>query len=161
VTQFNETSFVVFRIGAEEYGLPVASVNSIIRYEAATPVPRAPESVLGVINLRGSVIPVVDLMRRFTGAPFAPGPMSRIVIAEGSAGAVGLAVDAANEVSQFPEELRKPVPEGVLSPETARAFCAVVERGDSIVILLDLDEAVPHSEYAGTTPGYTEGDPHV
>lgn len=161
MTQFNETSFVIFRIGSEEYGLPVASVNSIIRYEAATPVPRAPESVLGVINLRGSVVPVVDLMRRFTGSPFTPGPLSRIVIAEGANGAVGLAVDAANEVSQFPQDLWKPVPEGVLSAETARAFTAVVERGESIVVLLDLDEAVPRAEYAGALSGHTEGEPHV
>ena len=69
-----EHRYVIFRIGAEEYGLPVTAVNSIIRYEQATPVPRAPQGVLGVINLRGRVIPVVDLRLRFSATPFAPMP---------------------------------------------------------------------------------------
>ncbi len=156
-----ESSFVIFRLGAEEYGLPVTSVHSIIRYEQATPVPRSPEAVLGVINLRGRVVPVVDLMRRFKGRPFEPGPLSRIVIAEGASGVVGVAVDFANEVSEFPPEACRPVPEGVLSADTSRAFKGVVERDGSLVILLDLDEAVPRSEYAGAVAEGVEGDVHV
>lgn len=156
-----DTSYVVFRLGAEEYGLPVTSVNSIIRYEEATPVPRSPSAVLGVINLRGRVVPVVDLSLRFTGAPFRPGPLSRIVIADGASGAVGVAVDAANEVTQFPADSLRPVPEGVLTSETARAFKGVVDREGSLVILLDLDEAVPRSEYSGASADGSEGDQHV
>lgn len=157
------TGYVIFRVGQEEYALPVSSVNSIIRYEVATPVPRAPESVLGVINLRGRVVPVVDLLRRFKGTAFEPGPASRIVVAEGSAGLVGLSVDAANEVTAFADEMLAPVPEGVLSSETARAFKAVVERGGSLIILLDLDEAVPRSEYASAvaTGSLQAGDSDV
>lgn len=145
-------AYVVFRLGGEEYALPVTAVNSIIRYEDATPVPRAPQGVLGVINLRGRVMPVVDLRHRFSGTPFEPGPMSRIVVAEGAAGPVGVAVDSANEVTEFAPEALKPVPEGVLSPETARAFSGVVERGGSLVIVLDLDEAVPSATYSGAIP---------
>lgn len=156
-----DTSYVVFRLGAEEYGLPVTSVNSIIRYEEATPVPRSPSAVMGVINLRGRVVPVVDLALRFTGEPFRPGPLSRIVIADGASGAVGVAVDAANEVTVFDAEALRPVPEGVLTSETARAFIGVVEREGSLVILLDLDEAVPRSEYSGANADGSEGDLHV
>ncbi len=141
-------SYVLFRLGDEEYGLPVATVSGIIRYEEATPVPRSPEAVLGVVNLRGRVIPIVDLRKRFTRAAFEPGPMSRIVVAEGQAGPVGLAVDSASEVAEFPIDSVRPVPEGVLSGETARAFTGVVERDGDLVILLDLDEAVPRREYA-------------
>lgn len=141
-------SYVIFRLGSEEYGLPVASVNSIIRYEDATPVPRAPIGVLGVINLRGRVIPVVDLLLRFRGKSFEPTGLSRIVVAEGAAGALGVAVDAANEVATFPVEQMRPVPDGVLTAETQRAFTGVVERDGGLVIVLDLDQAVPRSEYA-------------
>lgn len=140
--------YVIFRLGDEEYGLPVESVNSIIRYETATPVPRAPEAVLGVINLRGRVIPVVDLRQRFRTQPFEPTASSRIVVADAAAGPVGIAVDAANEVTTIEETARRPVPDGVLSPDTARAFTAVVERDGSLIILLDLDEAIPRTEYA-------------
>ncbi len=144
-------SFVVFRLGDEEYGLPIASVGSIIRFEPATAVPRAPQAVLGVINLRGRVIPVVDLAMRFGRERFAPTPGSRIIVAEGAEGGVGIAVDAASEVTSFAADDILPVPEGILTPETARAFSGVVQRGDSLVILIDLDEAMPRSEYV--TPG--------
>lgn len=156
-----DNRYVIFRIGAEEYGLPVTVVNSIIRYEQATPVPRAPQGVLGVINLRGRVIPVVDLRLRFSGTPFAPTPGSRIVVAEGEAGPVGLAVDSASEVAELPAEQVRPVPEGVLSFETQRAFTGVVERADSLVILVDLDQAVPRSGYAGALANDEEGSDDV
>lgn len=136
-------SFVLFRLGSEEYGLPIGAVGSIIRYEESTPVPRAPQSVLGVINLRGRVIPVLDLGQRFGQGAFEPGVFSRIIVAEGSAGGFGIAVDAATEVASFAEVEIKPVPEGVLGPETARVFSGVVEREGSLVILVDIDEAMP------------------
>lgn len=144
----SEAGYVIFRLGDEEYGLPVTSVSGIIRYEDSTPVPRSPEAVLGVINLRGRVIPVVDLRKRFRGLAFEPSPTSRIVVAEGSAGPVGIAVDAASEVVNIELAHLRPVPEGVLAPETARAFSGVVEREGGLTILLELDEAIPRTEYA-------------
>lgn len=152
-------SYVVFRLADEEYAIPVAQVNSIIRYESATPVPRSPAAVLGVINMRGRIVPVVDLLKRFKGVFFEPGPLARIVVAEGESGAVGVAVDSANEVAEIDPESVRPVPEGVLSSDTARAFTGVVEREGKLVILLDLDEAIPRTEYAaaGRTGG-PEGD---
>lgn len=155
-------NYVVFHLSDEEYAIPVAQVNSIIRYETATPVPRAPSSVLGVINMRGRVVPVVDLLRRFKGVPFQPGTFARIIVAEGEAGAVGLAVDSATEVTVFDADNIRPVPDGVLSSETVRAFIGVVEREGKLVILLDLDEAIPRTEYAAAIPaGGQEGESDV
>lgn len=151
-------SYVVFRLGDEQYGLPVSKVSGIIRFEESTPVPRAPEGVTGVINLRGQVIPVVDLKYRFSGTPFSAGPSSRIVVAEGEVGAVGIAVDSANEVAVFDPESIKPVPEGVLSAETARAFLGVVERENSLTIILDLDEAMSRSQRAVAVTAGKEGE---
>jgi len=144
-------SFVLFRLGQEEFGLPVASVVSIIRYEQPTNVPRSTAAVLGVINLRGRVIPVVDLAQRFSGTPFVPGPLSRIIVAEGSSGPLGVAVDAASEVTTFSEEDIKLIPEGVVGAEAARAFSGMVERSGGLVMLLDLEEALPRIEFAGMT----------
>jgi chemotaxis signal transduction protein len=138
-----DSSFVIFRLGAEQYGVPVESINSIIRYELSTPVPRSPQSVMGVINLRGRVIPVIDLCHRFSGVEFAAGPQSRIVVAETASGLVGLAVDEASEVVELPVESFRPIPEGVLAVETAKAFTGVVERDNVLIVLLDLDETVP------------------
>lgn len=157
MTERTGSGYVIFRLGDEEYGLPVEVVNSIIRYEPATPVPRSPDAVLGVINMRGGVVPVVDLKRRFRGTRFEPGPASRIVVAEGVAGPVGLAVDAAHEVASIEDSELRPVPDGVLSSDTARAFKAVVEREGALTILLELDEAMPRGEYASALGAVHEG----
>lgn len=151
-------SFVIFRLGTEEYGLAIERVQSIIRYEQATPVPRAPGAVLGVVNLRGQVIPVVDLARRFGQDPLKVTPNSRIVVAEGEAGTVGLAVDAASEVVTIPLADIQPTPDSVLSPETVDVFEGVADRAGKLVILIDLDMAVPKTEYARlTSDGEAEG----
>lgn len=142
-------SFVTFRLGREEYALPIAKVESIIRYETSTPVPRAPAAVVGVINLRGRIIPVVDLSRRLRDASLDPGPQARIIIAEGQAGSVGLAVDAATEVLRVAESEILPPPENMLATGVAEMIVGVIEVKGRLVILLDLDHAVPHGEYAG------------
>lgn len=140
--------YVLFRVAEETFGLPIERVQSIIRYERGTPVPRAPEVVEGVINLRGRIVPVVDLMRRLGRGAFTPGPTARIVVVEGEGGLVGLAVDAASEVVRIETEAIQPAPAAALSADTAYAFEGVVEFEGALVILLDLDQAVPKAEYA-------------
>ena len=143
-----ERTFVLFRLGPEEFGLAIEKVRSIVRYEKATPVPRAPEMVQGVVNLRGQVVPLLDLSRRLRKVDFVPTAASRIIVAEGEAGVVGLAVDAASEVASIAVSAIKPPPESVLTEETAHVFEGVTERDGGLVILLDLDQAVPRTEYA-------------
>jgi purine-binding chemotaxis protein CheW len=145
--------YVLFRLGAEQYGLPIEQVSSIIRYEAATPVPRAPAAVDGVINLRGHVIPVVNLSRKLFGVPFEPTNMSRIVVAEGESGMVGLLVDAASEVAAIPADEIRPAPDTALSADTADAFEGVANHGGGLVIILNLDKALPTAEYGRVAAG--------
>lgn len=140
--------FVIFRLGDEEYGLAIERVRSIIRYEQATPVPRASEIVLGVINLRGTVIPVLDLSKRLRQECFVATGTSRIVVAESDAGVVGLAVDAASEVTNIPVDAIKATPESVLTADTVAVFEGVAERDGKLIILIDLDEAIPRMQYA-------------
>jgi purine-binding chemotaxis protein CheW len=138
----DRATYVLFALGDEEYGLPVSAVVSIIRYKTPTPVPRASEVVLGVVNLRGRVLPVINLGARFSGKPFAPTSRSRIVVTESEGGAVGIAVDCASEVVTFDAESIQPVPQGVLNPDTARAVVGMVERPDGMVVLLDPEETM-------------------
>ena len=145
-TYDNGLTYVLFRLGPEQYALPVSSVVSVVRYQQPTPVPRASEEVLGVVNLRGRVLPVVDLGRRFGRSVFEASPSSRVVVAESAAGSVGVAVDSASEVVTFTEDEIKPVPESVLSNETAKAFRGMVEREAGLVVLLDPDEAMPRRD---------------
>jgi purine-binding chemotaxis protein CheW len=143
--------FVLFRLGTEEYGLPIEHVQSIIRYEVPTPVPHAPEFVEGVINLRGQVIPVLDLSLRLLGTPLVRSVFSRIVVAESDSGLVGLAVDSANEVASIAEDDIMEPPASALSAETAEAFEGVANHGERLVILLDPDKALPKVTYGVTT----------
>lgn len=153
-----KASYVIFRLGEEEFGLPVDKVSGIIRYEQPTPVPRSPEAVLGVVNLRGRVVPVIDLGVRFSGRRIVPDHLTRIVVSEGKSGPVGIVVDAASEVAAFDPETIRPVPEGVLAQETARAFTGVAERREGeLVILLDLEETIPSDRYASAVAGPGEG----
>jgi purine-binding chemotaxis protein CheW len=147
--------YVLFRLGPEEYGLPIAKVSSVIRFEPATRVPRAPAVVDGVINLRGRVIPVVNLARKLFDAEFSPTSASRIVVAEVEAGQIGLAVDAASEVvSVRVADILAP-PETALSAETAEAFEGVVHHDGRLIILLDLDKALPRADYESSQAGDT------
>jgi len=139
--------YVLFRAGTEEYGLPISRVSSIIRFETVTPVPRAPRAVLGVIDLRGRVIPVVDLGRKLFGTTFEPLSRSRIIVTEGADGPVGLAVDGASEVATFIPEDLMPAPTGAVAPDIADAFEAVVHLNDRLIILLDLDRILPRAEF--------------
>ncbi len=153
--------YVLFKVGSEEYGLPIARVSSVIRYESATPVPHAPTAVEGVINLRGRVIPVVDIGKRLFGRALEPTPVSRIVVAEGVGGAVGLSVDAASEVATVDPVTVMPAPETTIGAETIDAFDGVVEHEGRLVILLDLDKALPRTEYESTIGDAVEGDEDV
>ena len=146
------SQYVIFRVGAEEFGLPIAQVSSIIRYESATPVPRSPDMVEGVINLRGRVVPVVALSRKLFGTDPAPTVATRIVIAESASGPVGLVVDAANEVATILDDDVRPAPDTALVAETAEAFRGVVQMDGRLVILLELDKALPRADYAATGP---------
>ncbi len=140
--------FVLFRLGDEEYGLPIERVRSIIRYEVPTPVPHAPEAVEGVINLRGQVIPVIDLGARLLGQRSDRSARARIIVAEGEVGLVGLTVDAASEVASIPESDIQPTPPSTVSEDTADAFEGVASHEGRLVILLDPEKALPRATYA-------------
>src|SRR3989441_13309090 len=111
-----EQQLVVFQLGAELYGVEISRVHEIIRLQSITRVPRAPAFVEGVINLRGKVIPVVDLRRRF-GLPTADHTRaSRIVVVEIADQVVGVVVDGVSEglrVSASTVEPPSPVVAGI------------------------------------------------
>jgi purine-binding chemotaxis protein CheW len=152
---------VIFQVGEELFALPIGTVESIVRYEKPTPVPHSSADVLGVVNLRGRIVPIVDLRHRFHGVTFSEGPYSRIIVAESVEGPVGLAVDVAREVANVATEDILPVPESVVAATHSRAFSGVVEREGHLVVLLELDEAVPTAVWASSetevAAGATEG----
>ena len=101
---------VTFSIDEEEFGVNILKVQEIIRIMEITRVPRSPEFVEGVINLRGRVIPIVDLRRRFGLAAIAHDKDTRIIVIELNSLVVGFIVDAVSEVLRIPADTVEPTP---------------------------------------------------
>lgn len=140
-----EEQVVVFEIAGESYGVDIACVQEIIRPPTITPVPRAPEWVEGVVNLRGRVIPVINLRNRF-GLPRAERDRSsRIVVLEISGQTIGAAVDAVSEVLRVPQSTIEAPGATLTGPETAH-LRGIAKLEGRLVILLDLDKIVDAKE---------------
>jgi purine-binding chemotaxis protein CheW len=94
----NQVDLATFEVHGREYALDVAQIREIVRAAEVTPLPKAPVLIEGVVDLRGSVVPVVDLGRALGGEPVAPGPAARIVLLELDGLRLGLRVAAALDV---------------------------------------------------------------
>ncbi len=134
----SEFQVVVCQLGRESYGLDIGSVYEIIRFQECTAVPASPGFVNGVINLRGRIIPVVDLRGRFGMAGAEPTNKTRIVVAGSSSTRVGLIVDSVSEVLLLPSESVEHTP-GVAAGADAEYLRGIAKLGDRLVLLLELD----------------------
>ena|SRR5579859_4873292 len=140
-----ERQLVVFQLGAELYGVEIARVHEIIRLQKVTRVPHAPSFVEGVINLRGKVIPVVDLRRRF-GLPTADHTRAtRIVVVEIGDQVVGLIVDGVSEVLRVNAATVEP-PSPVVAGVDSEYLHGIAKLPEHLVILLDLDRVLARDE---------------
>ena len=145
--------YVTFFLMGEEYGVEIPRVREIIEYEIVTLVPSMPPSVRGVMNLRGAVVPVVDLARRF-GHPATPAGRETYVVVfdllwNGEAVRVGLMTTLLGRVIDMPDEAIKPVP-GFGTRIQADYLRGVVGIEGQFVLLLDVDRLLSPEELAGT-----------
>lgn len=133
--------WVTFEAAGETYGLPVACVEEVLRVTTITRLPYAPAPVRGITQLRGRVLPVVDLRVRLGQPPAEAGARSRIVVVSSRGRALGLLVDGAREVLKLlPSAMEAPPPE-VMS-ERSGFITAVYRREESVVILLDVERVL-------------------
>ena len=133
-----ELHLVTFLLDREAYGVPVQRVREVIRVGEITRVPQAPEHVRGVTNLRGRILPVVELRSRLGMTPAVITPTSRIVVTEAHGRVLGLLVDAVLQVTRIPADTVQPPPEDILTPQ-ADWLAGVARRPDRLLILLELD----------------------
>ncbi len=136
---------VTFHVGDEEFGVDILAVREINRMMEITRVPHAPVFVEGVINLRGQVIPVVDLRTRFQLDAVEHDKSTRIVVVELSEKVVGFLVDSVSEVLRVPRDLIEPPPPIVGSIDS-EYIQAVVKLDDRLLILLDLQKLLSGGE---------------
>lgn len=127
---------VVFRMGKELFGVSIEEVHEIVRVPEITAVPDAPPFLEGMINLRGKIVPVIDLRRRLRLCEGERDKHTRVLIAEDGGKLVGLLVDAVSEVIRVPEGSLEPPPE-MISSIGVEYLRAVAKAGGRLISLLD------------------------
>jgi purine-binding chemotaxis protein CheW len=150
-----ELQLVSFHVGGEEFGLDILRVQEIIRPQPLTRVPNSPEFVDGVMNLRGKIIPVVALRRRFGLDPVAADKQTRIVVVESKGTVLGFIVDAVSEVLRIPGNTIEPPPR--LAKVEREYVSGVGKLADRLLILLDLDRLVADSDALVAPPALGTG----
>ncbi|MDD4600074.1 Chemotaxis protein CheW [bioreactor metagenome] len=139
-----ELQLVIFRLAQEEYGLPITKVQEINRLVPITKLPQTPSFMEGIINLRGRIIPVIDLRKRFQLAVAEYEEDTRIIIVEVSGQTVGIIVDAVNEVVRLgADSIEPPPPAFVLD---ARYIDGVGKLDERLLILLDINSILTTQE---------------
>jgi purine-binding chemotaxis protein CheW len=136
---------VTFTISNEEFGLDILGVQEIIRTMEITRIPRAPKFVEGVINLRGKVIPIIDLRRRFGMESKAHDSQTRIIVVEINAMIIGFVVDSVSEVLRISSSTVEPPP-AVVSGIESEYISGVGKLEDRLLILIDLDKLLSDAE---------------
>lgn len=140
-----ELHIVGFRIGRETFGVPIELVHEIVRVPDITSVPDTPEYIEGVINLRGKIISIVDLRKRFGEKEIKPSKKNRILVAEVEGKMVGLIVDAASEVLKIPPSDVEPPP-NVFQEGELNYVCGVGKLNGRLIMLVDLSKILLRGE---------------
>jgi len=140
-----QVQLVTFRIGGEEFGLDVFQVHEILRFQDPTPMPKAPAFVDGVLDVRGVLVPVVDLRKRFEIHDLRHDDDTRIVLVDFAGERLGLVVDEVSEVMRVPET-------SVAAPPTyvkglaAEFIRGIVRLDGRMVVLLELERILSSQE---------------
>lgn len=140
-----EVQLVTFYLADEEFGVNIHDLQEIIRMMSITRVPKAPPFVEGVINLRGQVIPIIDLRKRIGLPPREYDKATRIIVVQIEKKTVGFVVDAVGEVRRIPSRVVEPPPPMVAGIESDY-ISGVGKLGDVLLILLDLNRLLSEEE---------------
>lgn len=141
-----DTQWVTFYLADEKYGVPVAQVREVLRYSEITPVPGAPDYVLGIINLRGNVVTVLDTRKRFALPPVDIGDSTRVVIIEVEEQVVGILVDSVSDVVRLKTSEIENAP-NVGNDESSKYIQGVASRDGNLLILVDLHKLLSDEEW--------------
>jgi purine-binding chemotaxis protein CheW len=140
------TQFVTFILMDEVYGINVMQVQEVLRVTEIAPVPGAPSYVLGIVNLRGNVVTVIDTRKRFGLASTELDDSSRIIVIESERQVVGILVDAVAEVVELRENEIDAAP-NVGTEESSRYIQGVATQEDRLLILVDLNKLLTDEEW--------------
>lgn len=144
------TKHLIFRLDGEEFGIPVLKVQEIVQWLEVTRIPRMPEFVCGVVNLRSRVVPVIDLRRRFGLSPQSPTPHTCIIVLqvprEGGAMTAGVVVDEVVEMFDIPPESIAPPPEMGTAGELA-FIAGIGQVARRVMMVLNVEKILDNREW--------------
>jgi len=132
----SDLHIVGFRVGRETYGVPITALHEIVRVPEITAVPDAPDYMEGVINLRGKIVSVIDLRKRFGGKQINAGKRNRILVVEHKGRLCGLIVDSATEVLKIPASDVEPSAE--VFHEGLNSVTGLGKYQGRLIVLLDM-----------------------
>ena len=133
------------RIAEQAYAIDIMAVREIRGWSAATPLPHAPSHVLGMMNLRGAILPVIDLGARLGLGPANPSASSVVVVAQIGEAQMGLVVDAVSDILTVTDENMQPTPD--VANEAAKAYArGILAIEGRMICLLELESLFPHTE---------------
>jgi purine-binding chemotaxis protein CheW len=138
-----ELHIVGFQVGRETYGVPITSLHEIVRVPEITAVPDAPEYMEGVINLRGKIVSVIDLRKRFGERKIASGRRNRILVVDHNGRLSGLIVDSASEVLKIPATEVEPAP-AVFQEGGLNCVTGLGKYQGRLIVLLDMAKLLEH-----------------
>ncbi len=142
-----EIQLVVFNLGDKEFGLEITSVVEVSRMLEVTRIPQAPGFIEGVINLRGEIVPVIDLAGEFgTAKTREYAKDSRIIVAESGGETAGLVVDKVPEVLRILEKDNLPAPEMIQKKLKNDYLKGVAKIGNRLIVVLDIDRILQHEQ---------------
>jgi purine-binding chemotaxis protein CheW len=141
-----EWHIVGFQIGRETYGVPITALHEIVRVPAITAVPDAPGYVEGVINLRGKIVSVIDLRKRFGEKQIVPNKRNRILVLEHQGKLAGLIVDSASDVLKIPASEVEPAPD-VFQDGTLNCVVGLGKCAGRLIVLLDMAKLLEYSGF--------------
>jgi purine-binding chemotaxis protein CheW len=154
-----ELHIVGFQVGRETYGVPITSLHEIVRVPEITAVPDAPDYLEGVINLRGKIVSVMDLRKRFREKDVSLTRHNRILVVEHAGRLAGLIVDSASEVLKIPGDAVEPPPV-VFQEGGLNCVTGLGKVGGRLVVLLDMNKLLaPGSLHAKSEGGEKAAPP--
>ena len=139
--------WVTYHLEEEVYGINVMQVQEVLRLTEIAPVPGAPDYVLGIINLRGNVVTVIDTRRRFGLMSKEPDDVSRIIIVEVNGNVIGMLVDSVAEVVYLHQSEIDTAP-NVSNDDSSRFIQGVCSRDERLLILVDVNKLLTEDEIA-------------
>ncbi len=145
--------FLTFVLGSEEYGVDILRVQEIKGWDSVTPIPNTPDYIKGVINLRGTIVPIVDLRQRFSMPEVEYGPITVVIVLKIECAdrdrIMGIVVDGVSDVYDVPPEEMKDAPDfgNVVDTEFVRGLATVEEK---MIIILDIDHLLSGNEIQAT-----------